>query len=275
MNLNSRSFYCLIVCILFYFPLNALAQTSTDANPSLADTITSDFAIAEKIKEAPHDLQLQFEQNPLSLAPEKNEQILNHFSEAYKSELLIKDFKSALQQKLNGEWIETISQKLQTPAIQTITNAQQQFYTLQGKRQGVVTKYEMEQTPPTEERTSTIQALADTTSMASEFVESSIVILRPLLESLMKESQQRTFSEAQLDAITSNFRAQMQSQATNQSSTDLLITFHHVDGEVLRKYVSFMQSQPGQQLNKVISESMRSAYQQAADRFSASVNSDQ
>ena len=274
MNLNSRSFYCVVACILFCLPIKILAQTSTEAAPSLADTIISDFAVEEKIKKAPHDLQLQFEQNPLNLAPKKNEEILNHFSEAYQSDLLVNDFKSALQQKLTGEWIESVSQKLQSAAIQQITEAQQQFYTLQGKRQRVVTKYEMEQDPPSEERTSTVQALMDTTSIASEFVESSIIILRPLLKSLIKESQQRTFSEAQFEAIANNFRAQMQSQASDQTLNDLLITFHQVDSKVLRKYLSFMQSQPGQQLDKVISESMRSAYQQAADRFSASVNPD-
>lgn len=274
MKLYLRSAYCSLI-LLYCFISVGQAQTSAANSQALTDTITSDFAIPQKIKEPPRDLQLQFQQNPLNLAPEKNNEILRHFSEAFKTELLVDDFKAALKQKLSGEHVSTVSQKLQSPAIQKVTEALQEFYTLQGKRQGIVTKYEMEQDPPSADRTSMIRSLVDTTSTAEESVESSIIILRPLLTSLMKESQQRTFSETQLDAITSNFRTQMQSQASEQTLNDLLITFYNIEGNTLNEYLSFMQSPAGQWLDNAISESIQSSYQQAADRFSASVNTDQ
>lgn len=274
MNFHFRSICCAVI-IFFSFTIVGKAQTQATVHQSLADTITSDFAISEKIKEAPRDLRLQFEQNPLNLDPGKNKEILSHFSEAYKTNMLVADFKTSLQEKLTEEEAETVSNKLQSPAIQKVTEARQEFYTLQGKRKRIVTKYEMEQDPPSADRISSIRALVDTTSQAEESVESSIIILRPLLTALMKESQQRTFSEAQLDAITSNFRAQMQSQASEQALNDLLITFYNIDDKTLSEYVSFMQSPAGQWLDNAISESIQASYQQAADRFSASVNTDQ
>lgn len=276
MNFHIRSICCSII-LLFCFSFIGRAQDPATDKQSLANTITDDFAISDKIKEAPRDLRLQFEQNPLNLAPEKNKKILRHFSEAYKTNILVDDFKSAFQQKLTGEgeYVETVSQTLQSPAIQQLIEAQKEFYTLQGKRKRIVTKYEMEQDPPSTDRTSSIQALVDTTSLAEDSIESSIIILRPLLTALMKGSQQRTFSETQLDAITSNFRTQMQSQASEQTINDLLITFYNLDNKTLNEYVSFMQSPAGQWLDNAISESIQSAYQQAADRFSASINTDQ
>ncbi|MCW9706133.1 hypothetical protein [Fodinibius salsisoli] len=275
MNLPFRSVCSSIALLLFCIPLVGQAQSPTENTQALTDTITTKFAIADKIQEAPQDLYLQFEQNPLNLSPEKNEEILTHFSEAYKTNLLVDDFKTALQKKLIGEFVDAVSQQLGTQAFQSVTQAQQEFYTLQGKRKRIVTKYELEKDPPSAGRTSLIQTLVDTTSLASESIESSIIILRPLLTALMKESQQRTFSEAQLDAITSNFRAQMQSQASEQTLNDLLITFYNIDNKTLNEYLSFMQSPSGQWLDQTISASIQEAYQQASDRFSASVNSDQ
>ncbi|WP_372638789.1 hypothetical protein [Fodinibius sp.] len=268
MKLISR-FVCHATVLLFLvsLPLSGFSQSSPDSKQALADQLVEQLALKQQLEEAPDDIRMQFEQNPLNLTPQKNKRMLELFSDAYESQRLLDNFKSALQQLLNDELAAELSQKLSDPDIRAVTDAQQEFYTLQGKRKRIITKYEMEQQAPSPERTAAISALIDTTSAATGSVESSIVILRSVIKALGSLSEQHSFNEGQIDAVADNFRTQMEAGVSQQTRNRLMVTYYHVDTEALDKYVTFMQSDSGQLLDKAISQSIQSTYEAASQRF--------
>lgn len=268
MKLIPRFFYAAAVLLfLLSLPRPGSGQSSPDSKQALADQLVRQLALREQLKEAPDNIRMQFEQNPLNLSAQKNERMLELFSKAYKSKRLLEDFKSALQQELTDERAVVLSQKLDTPAVQAVTDAQQEFYTLQGKRKRIVTKYEMEQQAPSPERRAAISALVDTTSAAAGSVESSIVILRSVIKALGRLSEQHRFTDRQIDTVAENFRTQMEAGAFQQTRERLMVTYYNVDIEALDQYVAFMQSDTGQWLDKVLSLSIQSAYETASERF--------
>lgn len=261
-----------ILSFLLCLPLFVFGQSAPENKRALVNQLVEQLALKDQLKEAPDDIRLQFEQNPLNLSPQENERMLELFSDAYKSDRLLDDFKSTLQQEMTDEYAAEISQKLSTPSIRAVTDAQQEFYTLQGKRKRIVTKYEMGQQAPSPERTAAITALVDTTSSAAGSVESSVVILRSVIKALGVLSNQHSFTDQQIDAVADNFRTQMQSGASQQTNNRLMVTYYNVDTEALESYVTFMRSDTGQWLDKAISQSIQSAYEAASDRFLQAVN---
>lgn len=276
MNLKYSSFCRSIALFLFCIPLAIQAQSpiAIDSTAALVNRLTSQFAVPSQLKEQPRSIRNQFEQNPLSLPEKTNSRILGQFSEAYDTQALVADFKAALQNNIPAEFTDDIARKTASLSIRAVTEAQQEYYTLQGKRKRIITRYEMDQQPPSAKRRSAISALVDTTAIADGSVESSVLILRSLLKALIQSNDQLPYSESRLNAITKNFQAQMQSQASQQANRQLMVTYHPVDLNNLKQYVAFMQSPAGQALDKAITQSMRSAYEAAANRFSQAVQSD-
>lgn len=262
------------VTILSFFlclPFLVFGQSAPENKHALVNQLVEQLALKDQLKEAPDDIRLQFKQNPLNLPAQKNERMLELFSDAYKSDRLLNDFKDALQQEMTDEQAAEISQKLSTPGIRAVTDAQQEFYTLQGKRKRIVAKYEMDQQAPSPERAAAITALVDTISSAAGSVESSVVILRSVIKALGVLSDQHSFTDQQIDAVADNFRTQMQAGASQQTNNRLMVTYYNVDTEALESYVTFMQSDTGQWLDKAISQSIQSAYEAASDRFLQSI----
>lgn len=266
--------YLFILLIALYLPHAAEAQTITTADSSPVDMLVEKMSVNQQLSEVPEEIRLQFEQNPMQLPAETNQQMLKQFDEAYANDLMVDDFKSGMRQKLDDQQQE-LSQWLNNDYTQSITDARKLYYTLQGKRQRVVTRYEMDQNPPSEQRIKLINTLTGTTSVAQSSVESSVIILRSVIKALGKLSKQQNFSDAQVNAIAANFRTQMQSQAGDLLNRQQLVMFHQVPDEALQNYITFWGTDTGQWLDKTISQSMQAAYQQAADRFLQSVNTDQ
>jgi len=137
-----------VLLLLVYLPFPAFCQSAPDNTGDLVDQLVNRMALKAQLEEAPGEIHAQFEQNPLSLPVQQNEHMLELFSEAYSTERLLDDFKSALEQEITGERANQLSQKLDEPGIRAATDAQQAFYTLQGKRKRIVAKYEISQEPP-------------------------------------------------------------------------------------------------------------------------------
>jgi hypothetical protein len=271
----NRLFYCILfICISLCLPLSVHGQPSSAEGAPLVDQLTQKLAIEQRLGEAPENIRLQFEQNPLQLPPKKNTQMLVLYGEAYTEHLLIDNFKAALQKLMKDDYTNEISEWLAAPATESVTGAQQEFYTLQGKRKRIVTMYEMDQESPSQERTELISTLTDASAMAESSVESSVIILRSVIEALNSLSEKRNFTDAQLNAITNNFRTQMQSQASQQLNSQLMVMYHNTDNAYLESYVDFWQSDAGQWLDQAIGESMQSAYRSAAENFLESVDAD-
>lgn len=276
MNFIPRLVYHVtILLFLICLPFSGFSQSDPDRKQALADQLIKELALKDQLAEAPDDIKMQFEQNPLNLAPEKNERMLDLFSEAYHTDHLLDDLKSALEQKITDEYVEEIFRKMENPDIRAVTEAQQEFYTLQGKRKRIITRYEMGQQAPSAERKEAITALVDTTSAAAGSVESSIVILRSVIEAVGILSDQHNFTDQKIDVVADNFRTQMQEGASQQTNDRLMVTYYNVDTDALESYVAFMQSDTGQWLDETISQSMQSAYQSASERFLQTVNTKQ
>ncbi|SMO72617.1 hypothetical protein [Fodinibius sediminis] len=269
MQLDKRLTVFFLLFAILPFPLPG---QSTGSGQSPVDQLIEQLALEQQLGKAPENIRMQFEQNPLNLAADKNELMLELFSDAYRSDRLLEDFKTALQQRLSSQQINKITNTLGSPPIQHVTEAHKEFYSLQGKRKRIVTQYEMEQQPPAPERVEIIQTLVDTTSAAAGSVESSIVILRSVIKALGNLSAQHSFTDQQIDAVAANFRTQMQAGASQQTHDQLMITYYNVDINTLESYLALMQSETGQLLDQAIGKSMYTAYERASDRFLEAVS---
>lgn len=248
--------------------LTALPALSTRAQSNaLVDQIADQMAMKHQLGEAPEQIRVQFEQNPLQLAAETNTQMLSLFEEAYSPDLLLQDFKSALRQEMEDQYSANISQWLNSQNAQTVTEARQDYYTLQGKRKRIITLYEMDQNPPTSQRKAVIASLTDTTTVAESLVESSVIILRSIIETLGTLSSRQNFSQGQINGIASSFRTQMQAQAGQNLNNQSMVMYYNVPVNTLEEYVAFWGTEAGQWLDKAIGKSMQAAYQAAADRL--------
>lgn len=269
MNLMTKSLrFTTALLILIAFPaLSSLAQTPDAGNASLVDQITEQMAIKHQLEEAPEQIRVQFEQNPLQLSAKTNEQMLALFEEAYSSDLLLQDFKSALREEMNAQYKNEITEWLNNPDAQTVTEARQEYYTLQGKRKRIITMHEMEQEPPSSQRSEVISSLTDTTTIAESSVESSVIVLRSIIETLGALSPQQNFSQTQINTIANSFRTQMQAQAGESLTNQSMVMYYNVPVDVLEQYVAFWGTETGQWLDKAIGQSMQAAYQAAANRL--------
>lgn len=251
------------VTALLLLPHRVAAQTPG----AIVDTLTGQLALDKQLAATPDNIRSQFEANPLQISSSLNKQLMQTFREAFADSLLLNDFKEAFRRRMEPAYGDTIARWLDRPATRAITAAEQEFYTLQGKRKRVITMYELEQNPPSEARTRVIAAIDDTTSAAGSTVESSVIILRSVIRAVSQASPQRSFSDAQVDMIVDNFRTQLQAQAGPQLQNKLMITYHNLDTDTLRQYLQFWQTYTGQWLDHAVSQSMQAAYGAAADRF--------
>jgi transposase InsO family protein len=231
------------------------------------------MAFEYQLGEAPETIRLQFEQNPLQLASETNQQMLAQFDKAYETNRLLSDFKSALKKQFTPEYQTKISDWFARDYVQEISQARRDYHTLQGKRKRIITRYELDQSPAAELRKKMISTLTETTSAGESSIESSVIVFRSVLKALSQLSTQRRLNEVQIEGITNNFREQQQNQAGNSFNREQLIMYNQVSDDMLERYISFWNTETGRWLDKAISESLQTAYQQSAERFLESVNS--
>ncbi len=260
--------YIHILLLALCLPFLSRAQSSPPPNAeAVVDSLINKMALEYQIGEAPEEIRLQFEQNPLPIADETNAKMLSLFDEAYATEPLLEDFASALEKEFSGQYANQIQNWLNAPSTQIVTSARQEFYTLQGKRKRIITMHEMEANPPSDKRQQLISTLTDTTTVAESSVESSIIVLRSVIKALGELSDRQSFTEMQINTIANNFRGQMQAQAGQQLNDQSMVMYHGVPDDTLEDYISFWGTETGQWLDRAISQSMQTAYSRAADRF--------
>ncbi|MBN2731438.1 MAG: hypothetical protein JXR26_03310, partial [Balneolaceae bacterium] len=234
-KLLSRSFTALVLIIFAAIP--AFAQSLSGESQVLANQLAEHLALNHKISEVPENIRVQFEQNPLQLPAEKNDRMLRNFDKAYDSDLLLNDFKSTLAEKITGQYQPEISEWLNSESTQVITDKRQEFYTLQGKRKRVITMYELDQNPPSAERTDLIASLTDTMSVTESTVESSVIILRSILQAVSQLSERQTFTNPQIDGIANNFRSQINEQVNQELTNQSTVLFHNMKSDTLTEYI--------------------------------------
>jgi len=262
----------LILCTIIISPVSTAAQKSSSKSVgNKAEQLFDNMQVSQKLMETPEELHSQFVQNPFGLPSGQNKQMMDLFLEAFSKPMLVNDAKEIFQQNLNSQYADSALQWSQEPNTKTVLEAQQQYYTLQGIRQRIVHKYEMEQQPPPDKRMQIIQSLAQSTSAIESEIESKVTIFRAIVSAFDEFNTQQSFSEMQLNGIVNNFRTQLESQVEQEVSDQLLLMFYGLDNNTLSTYRSFFNTESGRWLDRTTSKSIQSAYQTAADRFLKSV----
>lgn len=254
-------------CLLF-LPLISGAQSSAGASDSdPGQKIFNALPFEHMINEAPQDLHSQFSQNPFGLSASKNSKMMKLFLKAYDSQKMMSDAQEYFLKNYSSDEGSSVISWLDDKKSKAILRAQNKFYSLQGIRKRIVTKYELEQNPPSEKRARLIDSLATVSCIADSGAESQTIIFRALISAFDELSQQRSLSKTQVDGIVSNFRNQARSQMGSEQTNRMMVMYHNLDNKTLRHYLDFQQSTPGKWLCNITSDAIHSAYNKAADRF--------
>ncbi len=245
-----------------------------DSKAKLIDHILSEIPLTAELNEAPRDIEAQFSQNPLGLPAEINNRMIDLFAQGFIIDSLKTDIEETFNSQFNDDHARSVNSWLEKESTQKVHVAKEATASLQGARRRVVRMYELEQDPPTEERQNIIHSLIETTSAVESAIESQIILFRSIVSAFSILSDQRTFTESQIDGIVDNYRLQIQGEMENEIKNEYLITYYDLDNEVLKEYVSFYETEAGNWLNATMTQGIQTAYQNAADRFVESVRSD-
>lgn len=261
-----------IAIILFtLLPFISVAQEASSQS-EIIGKIVEETSVTEELNLPIDELQNEFSQNPFGLPSETNEQMIDLYSEAFEPESTESSIRSTFKENFNSEYAESVANWMDEENIREVLKLEDEFYTLQGVRKRIVSKYELEQNPPDEKRVQLVQSLAQKRSAAETEIEARAIIFRALVTAFGKLSDQQSFSSSQIEGIVGNFRNQMQSQIDEQVTQHLLAKYHGLDDELLKQYISFYDTEPGQWLTNTTSESIHAALESAADRFLSSID---
>lgn len=262
-----------IIILFALLPFIAIAQESPPQNESeIINKIIEETSVSGELHQPIDELQNQFSQNPFGLPSATNERMMDLFSEAFQPESTLESIRSTFNNQYNTEHAESVVDWLNEPHPQGVHEAEKEFYTLQGIRKQVVSKYELEQDPPSENRIQLIQSLAQRKSAVETELEARATIFRALVTAFGELSDQQSFSSSQIEGIVGNFRNQIQSQIDQQVINHLMTKYHSVEDDVLQQYISFYDTESGQWLTDTTSESIQNALESAADQFLTSIN---
>lgn len=267
---NSRTIF--IIFIIFY-PFFSLAQTTAPTSESeTINYIIKETSIQEELNRSISELESQFSQNPFGLPASKNEQMMNLFANTFEPKAMRTTIKETFREQYNADHANATVNWLNDSTTQKVLDYQKEFYTLQGIRKRIVNEYELEKNPVSQARTALIDSLAQQMSAAPMEVESRAIIFRAMISALSKLSDQRSFSEAQIDTFVNNFRNQMQSQIGQQLTNRFLVKYHGLDSKYLRDYMSFYETEAGSWLSNTTSQSVHGALESASEKFLNSLN---
>lgn len=265
MKMISRLLYLLGFC---FFPAMLIAQSSTDLSQSeVINRIFEEIPVEAQLEETSQKLHSLLSQNPFDLQPSNNEQMLDLYAEYFLSDSLVNHTKETFSNNYEPEPAAEVLEWFQTKDIQPVLTAEKEFYMLQGIRKRVISKYELEQNPPDEQRIELINQLAKAMSAVETEMESRVIIFRALVSAFGELSEQKTLAPPQMEGIVDNYRYQVQSQVDRETTNRLLTLYHGLDSEKLQKQIDFYETDSGQWLTNTISKSMHSTYQSAADHF--------
>lgn len=258
-----------IVIVIFFstlLPFTLIAQETLSQSERI-DKIIVETSISGELNQPIDELENQFSQNPFGMPSATNEQMMNLYSEAFQPESTMKSIRSTFSEQYSAGYVDSVVNWLEKPYTQNVHEVEKEFYTLQGIRKRIVSKYELEQNPPSENRIQLIQSLAKKQSAAETEIEARAIIFRALVTAFGELSDQQTFNSNQIEGIVDNFRNQMKSQIDEQITSHLMTKYHGVDDQVLKQYISFYDTEAGQWLTETTSESKQAALESAADQF--------
>lgn len=258
--------------LILLIPFWAIAQSSSQPdNSETVDQIFEMLPVDGMLKEIPEELGTQFEQNPFRMPESQNKEMLSAYSDAFSLQMMLPDARSYFVNNLDPDMGQKIVGSLSSDSIQSPLDAWKDFYTIQGVRKRIVSRYEIEQSLPGNERKRLIDSLAVTTGLAESQLESQTIIFRSLVSAFNKISANQSLSDSQIEQFVQNFKSRIKNQIDQEVRDRLLIMFHGIKNDTLQSYLHFLQSDSGNTLYSLIMNAKQSAYEKAAKRFLSSI----
>lgn len=262
----------IIAFFLSLLPVMLMAQSKTVPTAETINTIIKETSVSGELNQPIDELGSQFSQNPFGLPSQQNEKLMESYSEAFQPKSTLETIRHTFNENFNPDHAESVINWLKKDNTQKVHEAEKEFYTIQGTRKRIVSKYELEQDPPEQERLQLIQSLAQRTSAAETEIESRVIIFRAMINAFSELSAQQSFTERQVDSFAQNFRNQMKSQVDEQVTNHLLTKYHGIDDTTLEEYISFYDTEEGQWLSDTTSEAIYAALEIASDQLIKAVN---
>ena len=259
----------LISVLLFaILPFISVAQDSPpQSQVETIDKIIAATSVEEELHSPIEELQTQFSQNPFGLPSDQNEQMMEVYTETFKPDETIKTIRGTFSERYNEEHAKAVLKWLEKETTQQVLEYEKEFYTLQGIRKRIVSKYELEQNPPNQDRQQLLQSLAKTLSAPETEIEARVTIFRAMVNAFSTLSNQQTFGSRQVDTFANNFRNQIRPQIDQQVVNQFLVKYHGLDAAALKEYSSFFSTEAGKWLANTTSQSIDAALKESSDRF--------
>jgi hypothetical protein len=261
-----------IFCLLLPF-LGFAQEPSNVKNGTDIDRILDLVPLKERLNELPKDLINQFSQNPFGISASKNKQLTKYFSEANHADSLFKMVRKSFKENFNPGYSDSVLTILESDKIKPILNTEADFYTIQGIRKQIVTKYELEQDKPSQERISIIKDLLKHRSAKESAMESQTILFRSLVMSTDAISSRLSLSEAQVNSIINNFGNRLQIQLEDELVNNYLVMYHSLENDQLKEFADFYATEAGIEFKKSLNNAIHSAFQKASDRLISEIES--
>lgn len=262
----------LIICLLI--PLQSIAQES--ASTHTKDNVDQLFELApikETLNNFPEDLKTQFSQNPFGISSSDNQKLIELFTEHFNADSLYNVAQKNFAENFDPEQANAALESLQSDSIKPVIEAESDFYSVQGIRKQIVTKYELEQDEPSEDRIALIKDVIDYRAVNDTEIESQEILFRTFVAGTDKISSDLSLGEAQVKAIVDNFTNRMQMQLDDELKNNYLVMYHGLSDDQLKNYADFYETEAGTEFNDLIEGAIHAAFQEGSDRFLNAVES--
>lgn len=269
-----KNIRAIVFIFCFLLPFLGFAQKSSNTkNEGNIDRLLDMVSVKQTLNELPKDLKTQFSQNPFGISSSKNEQLLELFANAYNADSLSKIAQKSFEENFDPSYYDSVLAVLKSEAIKPILNTKADFYTVQGIRKQIVTKYELEQNEPSQKRISIIKDIIQHRSAKQSEIESKTMLFRSLVIGTDAISSKLSLSETQINGVVNNFNDRMQMQLENELLNKYLVMYHGLRDDQLTKYADFYASEAGTKFIESLNEAIYIAFQESSDRFISSVES--
>ena len=261
-----------IFCLLF--PFLGLAQDSSNPkNSTDIDRIFNLVPVKQMLTELPKDLKNQFTQNPFQISASKNSKLVRLYGEAYHADSLLKMARKSFKENFDANYANSVLTTLESDKIKPVLNAEAEFYTLQGTRKQIVTKYELEQNKPSEEYISIIKDLIEQSSAKKSALESQTILFRSLVIGTDAISNNLNVSETQVNSIVNNFKNRLQMQLEDELVDNYLVMYHGLDNDRIRHYANFYTTEAGTEFKESLNEAVHTAFKKASEQLISNIES--
>lgn len=257
----------IFICFLLLPFLGFAQESSTSNKGNNIDQILELLPVQQTLNNIPKDLEQQFTQNPFGISASKNEQLIELFNETYNADSLSKIVHKNFKESFDPGYSDSVLSTLDSETIKPILNTEADFYTVQGIRKQIVTKYELEQDEPSQERISIIKDIIDHSSAKESEIESQTILFRSLVIGTDAISSKLSLSETQIDGVLDNFKNRLQMQLEDELVNNYLVMYHGLEDRQLKKYADFYATEAGTEFKEALNKAIHTAFQEASDRF--------